>query len=81
VIASNSPGIRESVRDGDTGYLVRHGDTAAMAQAMRRLAADRALVERLGVAARAFATGFTWERAADHTEAHLREVVGRPGDG
>jgi glycosyltransferase involved in cell wall biosynthesis len=81
VIASNSPGIRESVRDGDTGYLVRHGDTAAMAQAMRRLAADRALVERLGVTARAFATAFTWERAADHTEAHLREVVGRRGEG
>ena len=31
VVASNSPGIRESVRDGETGYLVPHGDTAAMA--------------------------------------------------
>ena len=81
VIASNSPGIRESVRHDVTGYLVRHGDTAAMAQAMRRLAADRPLVERLGVAARTFATGFTWERAAEHTEAHLREVAGRRGDG
>ena len=26
VVASNSPGIRESVRDGETGYLVPHGD-------------------------------------------------------
>ncbi len=81
VIASNSPGIRESVQHDVTGYLVRHGDTAAMAQAMRRLAADRALVERLGEAARTFATGFTWERAAEHTEAHLREIVGRRGTG
>jgi glycosyltransferase involved in cell wall biosynthesis len=77
VIASNSPGIRESVRDGETGYLVPHGDVTAMAQAVRRLAADRPLVERLGVAARRFAEQFTWERAADHTEAHLREVVGQ----
>ena len=26
VVASNSPGIRESVHDGETGYLVPHGD-------------------------------------------------------
>ncbi len=81
VIASNSPGIRESVLHEVTGYLVTHGDTAAMAQAMRRLAQDRSLVERLGVAAREFATRFTWERAAAHTEAHLREIVGRRGNG
>jgi hypothetical protein len=48
---------------------------------MRRLATDQSLVERLGVAARQFATGFTWERAAEDTEAHLREIVGRRGDG
>src|SRR5207342_549842 len=34
VIASNSPGIRESVLDGETGFLVPHGDTKAMAVAM-----------------------------------------------
>jgi glycosyltransferase involved in cell wall biosynthesis len=81
VIASNSPGIRESVQHGVTGFLVPHGDTAAMAQAMCRLAEDRSLVERLGTAARTFASGFTWERAAEHTEAHLREIVGRRGTG
>jgi hypothetical protein len=43
---------------------------------MRRLSSERALVERLGVAARHFAEGFTWQNAADQTEAHLREVVG-----
>jgi glycosyltransferase involved in cell wall biosynthesis len=81
VIASNSPGIRESVQHDVTGYLVPHEDTAAMAQAMRRLANDRSLVERLGVAARQFATGFTWMRAAEQTEAHLREIVGPRGTG
>ena len=35
VVASNSPGIRESVRDGETGFLVPHGDVAAMGAAMR----------------------------------------------
>jgi glycosyltransferase involved in cell wall biosynthesis len=77
VVASNSPGIRESVRDGETGYLVPHGDVQAMAAAMTRLAESLSLVESLGVRARVFATGFTWERAADETERHLVRVVGR----
>jgi len=78
VVASNSPGIRESVRDGETGYLVPHGDISAMAAALDRVAASRELVERLGRAARAFAETFTWERAADETAAHLARVVAAP---
>jgi glycosyltransferase involved in cell wall biosynthesis len=76
VVASNSPGIRESVRDGKTGFLVTHGDIEAMALAMRRLAESRELVASLGVAARSFAESFTWERAAAETAAHLATVVG-----
>ncbi len=79
VIASNSPGIRESVRHGETGFLVPHGDVAAMAAHMRNLSGERTLVEHLGIAARRFAEGFTWQRAADETGAHLREVVGHGG--
>ena len=78
VVASNSPGIRESVRDGETGYLVPHGDILAMASALDRVAASRELVERLGRSARAFAETFTWERAAEETAAHLERVVAAP---
>jgi glycosyltransferase involved in cell wall biosynthesis len=75
VVASNSPGIRESVRDGETGFLVPHGDINAMADAMTKIAGDQALVDRLGVQARAFAETFTWERAALETERHLERVI------
>jgi glycosyltransferase involved in cell wall biosynthesis len=75
VVASNSPGIRESVRDGETGYLVNHGDERAMASAMGRIAADASLVARLGAQARTFAATFTWERAAEDTERHLQRVL------
>jgi glycosyltransferase involved in cell wall biosynthesis len=78
VIASDSPGIRESVRHGETGFLVRHGDIEGLADAMRRLAGDRPLVERLGAQGRAFATTFTWERAASETAQHLDEVLDGP---
>lgn len=77
VVASNSPGIRESVRDGQTGFLVPHGETGAMAAAMARLANSPALVAHLGAEARVFAESFTWERAADQTERHLLRVAAR----
>jgi glycosyltransferase involved in cell wall biosynthesis len=74
VVASSSPGIRESVRDGDTGFLVPHGDVAAMAAALRRVAGSPTVVQALGATARAFAESFTWERAALETESHLATV-------
>ena len=75
VVASNSPGIRESVRHGETGFLVPHGDLDAMAAALRRLADDPALVASLGAGGRGFAASFTWDRAADDTAAHLQHVA------
>jgi glycosyltransferase involved in cell wall biosynthesis len=79
VVASNSPGIRESVRHGETGFLVPHGDPETMADALRRLADSPTLVAEMGAKARAFAETFTWTRAADETEAHLMRVI-RQGD-
>ena len=79
VVASNSPGIRESVRHGETGFLVSHGDVPGMAAAMDRLAGSLELVEQLGQQARRFAETFTWERAAEHTERHLERLSGGQG--
>lgn len=77
VIASDSPGIRESVRHGETGFLVPHGDVGAMSEAMARIAQSSALVQSLGENGRRFAATFTWDRAAGETEAHLQELVRR----
>src|ERR1041385_563106 len=80
VVASNSPGIRESVRDGETGFLVPHGDVTAMAAAMRRLSQSHDLVSHMGLKARKFSLGFTWENAARQTEAHLELVLRSASD-
>jgi len=74
-LASDSPGLRDSVRDGVTGYLVPHGDPAALAERMRQLADDPELVARLGRAARAHAEAWSWDDAAGATEAHLTELI------
>ena len=76
-LASDSPGLRESVRHGETGFLVPHGDAAALARRMLELAADPGLVARLGAGARAFALPLTWERAAAATTRHLEQILAR----
>ncbi|CAN5687257.1 glycosyltransferase family 4 protein [soil metagenome] len=73
-VASDSPGLRDSVRDGTTGFLVSHGDTAALADRLRAVLQDPALRDQLGANARAFSEQFSWERSADRTEAHLERV-------
>lgn len=77
VVASDSPGICESVRHGETGFLVPHGDVPALSAAMARLAASRDLVETMGLAGRRFADTLTWDRAAAETEAHLAMIAAR----
>jgi len=77
VIAANSPGIRESVIDGETGFLVPPDDSGAMAAAMRGIVESRDLVDVLGAAGRRFAEKFTWERSASSTLSHLEEVVAK----
>jgi len=78
-LASDSPGLRESVRHGVTGYLVPHGDAAALAERMLAVAGEPGLVVRLGRAARAFAEGLSWEAAARCTEAQLQRVIAQTG--
>jgi glycosyltransferase involved in cell wall biosynthesis len=77
VIAANSPGVRESVVDGETGFLVPQDDPGAMAAAMRGIVESRDLVNVLGAAGRRFAQNFTWDRAANDTLSHLEEVVAK----
>jgi glycosyltransferase involved in cell wall biosynthesis len=74
-IASDSPGLRDSVRQGETGFLVPHGDVGALAARMLELAGSPALVARLGAAGRRFAEGLTWDAAAAATERHLQDII------
>ena len=74
-LASDSPGLRDSVRHGETGFLVPHGDVAALAARIVELADTPSLVARLGERGRRLAEGLTWERTAAATEQHLQDII------
>lgn len=48
VITTDAPGCRETVTDGENGFLVPVGDAVALADAMQRLVDEPALAERMG---------------------------------
>jgi glycosyltransferase involved in cell wall biosynthesis len=74
-VASDTPGLRESVVHGETGLLVLHEDVQALATAIGTLVRDSALREEMGRNARVFAERFSWDAAADGVEAALREAL------
>jgi len=52
VVATNVLGTQELVEDGGTGWLVPLGDTVALAEKIKQLAADAGLRQRFGEAGR-----------------------------
>lgn len=63
-VVTDAPGLRDSVRDGETGILVRDADAAGFARALERLLGDRALCERMGAAAARWVARFDWDAIA-----------------
>jgi len=76
VVASRSPGLVDSVRDGETGLLVPHGEVTALADAVTSVLTDPRLRARLESAGRAWAGSFTWDRCADEAYAVLERAAG-----
>jgi glycosyltransferase involved in cell wall biosynthesis len=75
IVASDLPSMREVLTDGREALLVAPGDAGALAAALRTLAADRALRERLAAAAFAAAAEYSWNRRAQRLEALFDEVL------
>jgi glycosyltransferase involved in cell wall biosynthesis len=70
VVASDVPGLRDSVRDEHTGLLVPYGDVNAFADAIGRLLEDDVLSLRMSREALRWSNQFDWDRAAmDMSEA------------
>ncbi|WP_072827627.1 glycosyltransferase family 4 protein [Fibrobacter sp. UWB12] len=74
-IASDVPGLRDSVRDGETGILFPSGDAPACASAMEKIYDDAELRANLGRNAKRYALTFSWEKSARETLELLERTV------
>lgn len=74
-VASDAPGLRDSVRHGQTGLLVPHDDVAALTRALRAVLTDAGLRDELGRGAQEFAAGFGWDDTARAMEGVLEAAV------
>ena len=74
-IASDSPGLRDSVIHDRTGFLVPHGDVTALGERVEALLRDDSLRTALGTAAREFALALSWDATADRVARRLEQAV------
>jgi len=75
VLATPVNGVRELIRDGETGMLITR-EPELIAERLRRLGADPALRSRLGAAARAAAMSFGRERMVREHHALYQRLAG-----
>jgi glycosyltransferase involved in cell wall biosynthesis len=74
VVATDADGLRDSVRDTETGFLVEMGDVSAFAQRIAALLGDDALAVRMSKAALEWSHSFDWEIAADEMSQALEDA-------
>ncbi len=75
VIAADVPGLRDSVRDGETGLLYPHGAIPALTDCLNRVLTDETLWNNLITGGLSWSATFQWDAAAKQTEALLAETV------
>lgn len=76
VVASDVGGVHESVRDGETGFVVRAGDVEELRERLRRLITSPTLRLQMGRAGRAlYEERYSFERLVAQTTAVYSAVL------
>lgn len=74
VVAADTGGVDQAVRDGETGLLCEP-TVESVAEAVRRLVENPALRERLGETGRDWARDHCWERTVERVDAVVDDAV------
>lgn len=78
VVASDLPGVRTVVKQGETGLLVPPSDAEALASGIRTLLLDNGLRARMGSAARRHAERLSWDAHVDGLLGIYQRVCASP---
>ncbi len=75
IVASDIPGYRAVLADGEDGVLVPPGDAGALATSLAALLKDPARRLRLAAQGRAKAETYGWDRVTGRLEQYYREIL------
>ena len=76
VVGSHVQGLREAIRDGETGLLFEYGNERGLADAVVTLLTDSELRMQMGKAGRAWADLHTWDKSASEFAAVMAPLLG-----
>ncbi len=76
VVAADSPGLRDSVKDGVTGLLYPYGNIESLATKLQMILADEKYRQKLEQEALKWAQQFDWDSAAKSFEKLLFDILG-----
>ncbi len=72
VVCANSPGLREVVADGKTGFLYPYGDIDTLTTKIILLLDDEEKWQNFSLAAREWANNFSWDNSAEQLDKILQ---------
>ncbi|MBN4057048.1 glycosyltransferase family 4 protein [bacterium AH-315-J21] len=75
VIAANVAGLRDSVRDNESGFLYPHGDIDALASKIKTVLTDDSERRRIESGALAWSKQFSWDLAAVAFMKNIEETL------
>ncbi len=74
VVAYNSQGLVDSVKDGQSGLIVKNNTPEELAITTANLLADQKLYEKLQIGAKKWARNFSWESSKKQSLALIDEI-------
>jgi glycosyltransferase involved in cell wall biosynthesis len=75
VVAYDVPGLRDSVKDGETGILANDRSPESLASSATSLLRDQSLLEKFSRNALSFSKQFSWDTTTDAFDKIIKETV------
>lgn len=75
VVAADVPGLRDSVKNHENGYLFEYNNIDSCIQALRKILDHAPETEALRIKSRRFSENYSWDRSTRETEALIREIL------
>jgi len=73
VVGSDVPGLRDSIQNGKTGYLVKIGNELELVSRISELIDDKEKREEFSSNAKEWSLKFSWQASADHFIKKVKE--------